>query len=242
MHLHHNSVQSEQIITMASLLLAPARFSRLCSLSRNTDVLITARWLKKSLCLSMHSRRVIPNPTTIRTLLLGSSLCPTQPCSAVLLQRRCYTPITNEEEEKERERMASLTVFQKDQELRQLNRQIARLEKLRGINTGELYTWSGRYKALARDYGMPLLAWYWAVWTCTAALCYGAITVFDIDTIALLAQFDAKTGWDLVSKVDPEMGKIGMTIIVNEALEPIRLPAVIVTVKPVMDQLYPPKY
>jgi hypothetical protein len=80
------------------------------------------------------------------------------------------------------------------------------------------------------------------VWTSTAILCYGAITVFDIDTIALIAQLDAKTGWDLVSKIDPEMGKIGMALIANEALEPIRLPVVIVTVKPVIDRIYPPKY
>jgi Protein of unknown function (DUF1279) len=159
-----------------------------------------------------------------------------------LPQRRHYTPMTEEEEKQEKQRVAGLTAFQKDQELRQLNRQIARLEKMKGINTGELYTWSGRYKVLARDYGMPLVAWYWAVWTSTAILCYGAITVFDIDTIALIAQLDAKTGWDLVSKVDPEMGKIGMALIANEALEPIRLPVVIVTVKPVIDRIYPPKY
>ena len=157
-------------------------------------------------------------------------------------QRRYYTPMTETEEKQEKQRISALTTFERDQELRLLNREIARLEKLRGINTGELYTWSGRYKALARDYGMPLVVWYWAVWTSTAFLCYGAITVFDIDTLSLLAQFDARTGWDLCSKVDPEMGKIGMAIVANEMLEPIRLPAVIVTVKPVMDRLNPPKY
>jgi len=94
-------------------------------------------------------------------------------------QRRHYTPMTAEEEEEEKKRVAGLTEFQKDQELRKLNREIARLEKQRGINTGELYTWSGQYKALARDYGMPLFAWYWACWISSAVLCYGAITVFD---------------------------------------------------------------
>jgi len=157
-------------------------------------------------------------------------------------QIRCYTPLTKDEEEQEKTRAAGLSDFAKDQELRKLNREIARLEMLRGINTGELYTWSGRYKQLARDYGMPLFAWYWACWFSTAIVCYGAITVFNVDTIALLAQIDAKTGWALVEKVDPTMGKIGMTVIVNEAIEPLRLPFVIVTCKPVVDRIAPRKF
>ena len=157
-------------------------------------------------------------------------------------QRRHYTPMTADEEEREKERVAGLTPFQKDQELRKLNREIAHLEMLRGINTGELYTWSGRYKALARDYGMPLFAWYWVCWFSTAIVCYGAITIFDVDTLALVAQIDNLTGFSLVDKVDPEMGKIGMTVLVNEAIEPIRLPFVIVTCKPVVDRVAPRKF
>ena len=59
---------------------------------------------------------------------------------------RWYTPMTEEEEEIEKARVSHLSAEVKDQELRELNRQLARLEKLKGINTGELYTWSGRYK------------------------------------------------------------------------------------------------
>jgi hypothetical protein len=135
-----------------------------------------------------------------------------------------------------------LTEFAKDQELRHLNREIARLEMLRGINTGELYTWSGRYKVLARDYGIPLVVWYWACWCSSAVLCYGAITIFNVDAVALLAQVDAKTGWSLMDKVDPTWGKLGLVVILNEVIEPLRLPFVIVTVKPVMDRLAPPKF
>ena len=53
---------------------------------------------------------------------------------------------------------------------------------------------------------------------------------------------DARLGWDMASKVDPEMGKIGMTLVINEVIEPLRLPIVIVTVKPVMDRVFPPKF
>jgi hypothetical protein len=52
--------------------------------------------------------------------------------------RRFYTPMTPEEEEKEKARVLYLSPEEKDQELRKLNREISRLEKLKGINTGEL--------------------------------------------------------------------------------------------------------
>jgi hypothetical protein len=181
---------------------------------------------------------------SLHRLSLGA-LRPLRQSSKPLIQlawHRCYTPITPDEEEKEKARVASLTPFQKDQELRRYNREIARLEALKGINTGERYTWSGRYKALARDYGMPLVVWYWAVWGVTFVGCFTAISVGGVDAMALVAKADAMTGWDLVSKIDPSLGRIGLAVVVNEMVEPLRLPMVIVTVKPVMDQIFPPKY
>ena len=150
--------------------------------------------------------------------------------------------MSEQEEADEKIRVSHLSPEDKDQELRQLNRQIAVLEMKRGINTGELYTWAGRYKALARDYGMPLVAWYWAVWITTGIVCYGAILLFDVDVIYLLQQLDARTGWDLTNQINPEYGKIGIALVANEVIEPLRLPIVIVTVKPVMDRVYPPKF
>jgi hypothetical protein len=155
---------------------------------------------------------------------------------------RHFTPMTKQDEEQEKDRVAGLTPFQKDQELRKHNREIATLEMLKGINTGELYTWTGKYKALARDYGFPLVAWYWMVWGSTCVLCYGAIHLGGVDAMALLEQIDMRTGFDLTSKVDPSVGKIGLAVIINELVEPVRLPVVIMTVKPVMDQFFPPKY
>lgn len=153
-----------------------------------------------------------------------------------------FVPMTPQEEENEKLRISQLSPTEKDMELRQLNRQIAVLEKKRGINTGELYTWSGKYKALARDYGMPLMVWYWAIWISTGILCYTTITLFDVDVMYLLQQIDLRTGYAISEQVNPEYGKIGMALVVNEIIEPIRLPIVIVTVKPVIDRLYPPKY
>lgn len=156
--------------------------------------------------------------------------------------QRFYTPMTEDEQEKEKKRVQGLSSFQKDQELRKLNREIAKLEMLKGINTGELYTWTGRYKALARDYGFPLVAWYWSIWGITFLGCYAGIELGGIDAMALVSKVDARLGWDIASRIDPSLGKIGLALVVNELIEPIRLPAVIMTVKPVMDQIFPPKY
>ncbi len=138
--------------------------------------------------------------------------------------------------------MKLLTPFQKDQELRQLNREISRLEALRGINTGEAYTWSGRYKQLSRDYGLPMVVYYTLCWSMTGLMCYAAIELGGVDAVAIISKVDAWTGFDLASRADPKWGKIGLALVVNEMIEPIRLPIVILTVKPVVDRIAPTKY
>jgi hypothetical protein len=149
--------------------------------------------------------------------------------------------MTKEEEEAEKKRVAGLSSVQKDQELRQLDRQLALLNMKRGINTGELYTLRGRFKELARDYGLPFMMWYWTVWFSTALLVYGAIEVGGIDALEILATVDKYMGWSLSNHVDHTVGTIGLTIAVNELLEPVRLPLVVVTTKPVVDTLFPRK-
>jgi Protein of unknown function (DUF1279) len=153
-----------------------------------------------------------------------------------------FVPMTAQEEAQEKVRVSQLTTEEKDREIRHLNRQIATLEMKRRINTGELYTWSGRYKALARDYGMPLLVWYWTIWFGTGIVCYATITLFNVDVMYLLQQIDVRTGYAISEQVNPEYGKIGMVLLVNEMIEPVRLPVVILTVKPVIDRFFPPKF
>ena len=69
-------------------------------------------------------------------------------------QRKQFCSLTKEEEEQEKERVSKLSPYQKEMELRNVDAEIKRLNTLRGINTGELYTWRGKFKALARDYGL----------------------------------------------------------------------------------------
>ena len=163
-------------------------------------------------------------------------------CDLMWYNRRWYTPMTDEEQEKEKARVLHLSPEAKEQELRQLNREISRLEMLRGINTGELYTWSGRYKSLMRDYGVPLFVYYWVTWTSMGVLTYLAIDVGGLDAMQMISNVDNYTGWSLATKVDPQLGKIGLALVMNEMLEPVRLPFVVATLKPVMEIINPPKF
>mmetsp|Transcript_24063 Transcript_24063/g.66696 ORF Transcript_24063/g.66696 Transcript_24063/m.66696 type:complete len:234 (-) Transcript_24063:1239-1940(-) len=158
------------------------------------------------------------------------------------INRRWYTPVTKEDEEIEKARVSHLSPEAKEEELRKLNREIAKLETLRGINTGELYTWTGRYKALVKNYGLPLFVYYWSLWVTMGGIVYLGIDFGGLDAIALLERIDANTGWAVSDKVDPQLGKMGVALILNECLEPVRVPFVVVTLKPVMDIVSPPKY
>lgn len=204
--------------------------------------------------LSRHGLRATRSFRTLtRFTINGSSSSNTSSCSPfppprsltmTFPSRRQYVsnPMTAEEENDEKKRVTTLSSFQKEMELRQLDEQLAKLHMLRGISTGELYTWKGKFKALARDYGMPFMMWYWTCWVATAGLTYGAIELGGLDAIAVIAKFDSMTGFTMAQKVDPTVGTIGLTLVFNELLEPLRLPIVIMTTKPVVHFLNPPKY
>lgn len=149
-----------------------------------------------------------------------------------------FSALPPDEEMKEKLRVGSLTPYQKEMELRQLDSEVARLQTLRGINTGELYTFRGQFKMLARDYGMGFMAWYWTVWCVTAGLSYAAIEVGGVDPLLVAAKVETFMGWETASisgRVDPTLGHIGLALAVNECLEPLRLPLVVVTTKPMVD-------
>ncbi len=155
---------------------------------------------------------------------------------------RSHSVLSSQEEDEEKKRVSTLSKYEKEMELRNLDRELARLNTLRGINTGELYTFRGKFKALARDYGIGFMAWYWTVWMSTAFLTYGAIEMGAIDAMAVIAKVDSYTGFDMTSKIDPQLGAIGITLVANELLEPIRLPIVVMTTKPIVETFYPKNY
>ena len=101
-----------------------------------------------------------------------------------------FSALPPDEEQAEKERVAALTPYQKEIELRKLDNELARLQTLRGINTGELYTLRGKFKMLSRDYGMGFLAWYWTVWFATAGISYAAIEVGGVDPMIVAAKVE----------------------------------------------------
>ena len=149
-----------------------------------------------------------------------------------------FSALPPDEERTEKSRVGSLTPYQKEMELRTLDSELARLQTLRGINTGELYTFRGKFKMLSRDYGMGFMAWYWTVWFSTAGLSYAAIELGGVDPMMVAAKIENFMGWEamyLSGKLDPTLGQIGLVVAVNECLEPLRLPFVVVTTKPVVN-------
>lgn len=113
-------------------------------------------------------------------------------------------------------------------------------ELLRDLGGRQLST-TERYQQLVQRYGLPFLGWYWVVWSTSGAVVYGAIEILEVDAILYIEQWDAWTGWGMQSHVYPDWGTIGLAVAMNEILEPLRLPFVLVTVKPVIDTLRPPK-
>lgn len=171
---------------------------------------------------------IIPTPSSIiistprRTILSSSS----------------FSSLPPEEEKEEKSRVDSLTPYQKEIELRKLDQELSKLNTLRAINTGELYTFRGKFKMLSRDYGMGFLAWYWTCWFGTAGLSYLAIEVGGVDPIMVAHKIESFLGWEydaIAGKVDPQIGMVGLVIAVNECLEPLRLPFVVLTTKPVVN-------
>jgi len=194
--------------------------------------------------LGSSSQKLWKKGLTTTNGMLRSTLTPhkTNAKAAAITPTRHFSMLTPAEEETEKERVSKLSSYQKEMELRNLDEQIAKLNTLRGINTGELYTLRGKFKALARDYGIGFMVWYWTVWCSTAVLTYGAIELGNVDAIAMLAKVDAWTGYEISTKVDPTLGTIGLTLAVNECLEPLRLPVVVLTTKPVVHFFQPGKY
>ena len=126
-------------------------------------------------------------------------------------------------------------------ELDELQNERNQLRQLLQDLGGRQLSTTERYQQLVQRYGLPFLGWYWVVWSASGAAVYGAIEFLEIDAMLFIEQWDTWTGWGIQSNVDPEWGTIGLAVAMNEILEPLRLPFVLVTVKPVIDKLRPPK-
>ena len=152
------------------------------------------------------------------------------------LSASSFSALPPDEEAAEKARADALSAYQREMELRRLDAELAKLHTLRAINTGELYTWRGKMKMISRDYGMGFLAWYWTCWFATAGLSYAAIEVGGVDPLVVATQVEGLLGWEgtLTDRLDPTLGQIGLVVVANECLEPLRLPFVVLTTRPVV--------
>ena len=71
-----------------------------------------------------------------------------------------------------------------------------------------------------------------------AGLTYAAIEVGGVDPIMVMSKAEMWLGWEhgaISGKVDPTLGQLGLVIVLNECLEPLRLPVVVMTTRPVVN-------
>uniref|UniRef100_A0A7S1BW81 DUF1279 domain-containing protein n=1 Tax=Corethron hystrix TaxID=216773 RepID=A0A7S1BW81_9STRA len=149
----------------------------------------------------------------------------------------CVVPavrLSDDEAAAEKRRVGSMSDYAKTMELRRIDAQLERLNTMRAVHTGDHGTWKGEFKSLARDYGFQFMVYWTAVWACTGVGCYFALEMGGVDAISLLMRFDAQFGTDVASRIDPTLGNVAVAIAVNEMLEPIRLPFIVLTTKPVV--------
>eukprot|EP00551_Chaetoceros_affinis_P009543 CAMPEP_0203672406 /NCGR_PEP_ID=MMETSP0090-20130426/8389_1 /ASSEMBLY_ACC=CAM_ASM_001088 /TAXON_ID=426623 /ORGANISM="Chaetoceros affinis, Strain CCMP159" /LENGTH=152 /DNA_ID=CAMNT_0050537717 /DNA_START=172 /DNA_END=630 /DNA_ORIENTATION=+ len=144
-----------------------------------------------------------------------------------------YNSLAKDEEEKEQKRITlPSSTMQKIKSLHGINN-----NSNSNNNTGKLHTTQGKtsMKALAQEYGLAFAAIWTGVWCFTGVLTYGAIELGGVDAVALVAKADSFTGYDFSSKIDPTYGKIGVAIVLNELMEPLRFPFTVSITKPIVD-------
>jgi hypothetical protein len=141
-----------------------------------------------------------------------------------------YRPLTPQEESDEKDRVATrLTKVDRSAEEKRLDALISALNQRRGVLTGDLYTYRGKFKAYSRDYGFPFMCYWTGCWVATGAVTYGAIAYGDFDALTIICRVDGLFGTNIAANIDPTLGNVAVAIAVNELLEPIRLPFVIAT-------------
>ena len=69
---------------------------------------------------------------------------------------------------------------------------------------------------------------------------YAAMKVGGVDPLVVAAKAEMWLGLEygsITGRLDPTLGEIGLVLLLNELLEPIRLPFVVMTTKPVVDAM-----
>ena len=85
-----------------------------------------------------------------------------------------------------------------------------------------------------KQLGMPFLAWWTGVWVVTGVGIYSGMELFGIDVLGMLQTTLPSNNYIDFSKVDPKTGNVMTAVAINELIEPIRFPFVLLTAKPII--------
>lgn len=175
-----------------------------------------------SVCQRAFTSRVDPRWNCLRERWHKSS-------SSSLPQHRAFSLDTHVER-------IHASIANLEQELQSLKGEVSLLKN----NQAEILAGNTKRKtglfALLSEYGLPFALWYGVLWAGGIGGLYGAVQLGYIgwdDAKESLNSLGMGQFYDL-DQVDPKTGSFVVAFLLNEFLEPIRLPLAIATIKPLV--------
>jgi hypothetical protein len=152
--------------------------------------------------------------------------------------QRNFFSAESQEDKTERAAVESLEPEERKRRLEDVNAQLRTLQRQRDVLSGDAFSMRGSAKIIARDYGFPFVIYWWACWSVTGVGIFGAISMGGLDPFSLVAAFDGVAGTSLVeflpTDLDPLFGNAALAVALNELLEPVRLPLVLLSTPAMM--------
>jgi len=87
----------------------------------------------------------------------------------------------------------------------------------------------GKFALMMKEHGVFFLVYWTSFWAVTGLGCYGAITHFGPEAAFELIRYVHLDQFVSLESIDPSVGNVAVAVLINEALEPLRLPLVIAT-------------
>mmetsp|Transcript_18270 Transcript_18270/g.29723 ORF Transcript_18270/g.29723 Transcript_18270/m.29723 type:complete len:277 (+) Transcript_18270:1329-2159(+) len=85
----------------------------------------------------------------------------------------------------------------------------------------------GKFSMLMKEHGMFFLVYWTGFWAVTGVACYGAVSWFGPETAINIVKYVGLDNFIDVESLNPSVGNVAVAVLINEALEPIRLPIVV---------------
>jgi len=94
------------------------------------------------------------------------------------------------------------------------------------------------FMQMVMQHGLPFALWYATCWTCTWLAIYAMLEFEVVSWQESLRPLLSSAGMDAqADRIDPTVGNLVLAFLVNECLEPLRLPIVLATGIPMMKVL-----